>query len=124
MDKFKNVKAWIGEDGYIHLNIVLSTMLGNGQEAECEIHDATLPLGYSECPVTHAQETLFCGHVLEEYYYLELAHNQLHLNRDVNGVVYTTRTLPRKMTKAQIEEELGCTIEIIPDESERVQKNA
>ena len=44
--------------------------------------------------------------------------------RGISIVVYTTRTLPRKMTKAQIEEELGCTIEIIPDESERVQKNA
>lgn len=124
MDKFKNVKAWIGDDGYIHLNIVLSGMLEDGRETEYEIYDAALPLGYSECTLTRAQETLFCDCVLEEYFYLELSGNQLYLNPGANGYLYTTRIFPRKMTKAQIEKELGCAIEIIPDESERSKNNA
>lgn len=115
MDKFKKVKSWIGDDGYIHLGIKWSTVDCNGQEWEVDIPDAMVPLGYRDLCVTRAQERGFDASVREEFCYLELGCDQMILDPQ-QGEAYIMRKIPKKMTKEEIEKELGYTVDIVPDE--------
>lgn len=115
MDKFKEVKSWIGDDGYIHLGIKLSAVDANGQEWEMDIPDVTLLLDYKGLCVTRAQERGFDDSVREEPCYLKLRSDKLILNPQ-QGEAYIMRMIPKKMTKEEIEKELGYTVEIVPAE--------
>lgn len=119
MDKFKEVKSWIGDDGYIHLGIKLSAVDANGQEWEMDIPDATLPLSYTNCSTVYDiyGKEGFDDSVWEErHLYLKLRSDKLILNSRNDEATYIMRMIPKKMTKEEIEKELGYTVEIVPDE--------
>lgn len=108
--KFKSVDAIIGDDGQIHLDIVLLKD-DNYEVIETEFHDVVLPL------VPHGN-IVRCS---SDYAYLELYDRKLKVlatkTNDSPGAVFWTRRIverkPKEMTIDEIEEALGYPIKIV-----------
>lgn len=93
----KSVKSWVGEDGYIHMDILMHANNHDCQPMECEVHNAVLPFHCNNLVISQGQDSTVDGICLSERYsYLHLDSEQMRLYPDERGALFTVKELKNK----------------------------